>query len=162
MFKGHPLKSYVVYSVTAAIVYSIAAFIYLRNDTFRSAWVLFIGNALFACCIVAFIFSLNRKENENASIGKMVFAGHITTVMGIIISCIIAIILFFLLPEISYGAEHGGINATLHHAPPQLRSGKRNEYLLTLMLNAVIGNISAGSVISIILPWATKKNSDKQ
>ncbi len=157
MLRGHPIKSYLRYSVTAAILYSIVGYIFIHNETFRSAWILFIGNVLFACCIAAFILSYNKRRKQDASAGTMVFAGHITTVMGIIIACIICILIFFLLPGAG-GSGHTGANEVLNNAAPQLQSGARDQYLLTLIMDAIVGNVSAGSFISIILPYTAKRN----
>lgn len=157
MFKGHPLKSYLVYSVAAAIAYCIIAFMFLNYGSFRYTWILFIGNMLFACCIVTFILLYNNKRNGNAKVGTMVFAGHITTVMGIIIACIICVILYYLVPSF-HTIANAPTSDVLKNPAPQLRSGKTNEFLLTLILNAVVGNISAGSFISIILPYGAKRN----
>ncbi len=156
MFKDHPVKAYLRYSIIAAVLYSIVAFFFIRDETFRSSWILFIGNMLFACCIVAFILLYNKSRKENASIGTMVFAGHLTTVMGIIIACIICLVLFFLMPAASHTVRQ--TNDAVNNAPAQLQSGERNEYLLALLMSAIIGNVSAGSFISIILSYAAKRN----
>src|SRR5258705_5961074 len=97
MFKDHPIKSYLIHSFAAAIMYCITVFIFIRNATFTSSWMLYIGNIFFACCIVVFILLYNKKRKENASIGTMIFASLITTVIGIIISCMISLILFWMI-----------------------------------------------------------------
>ena len=154
MFKDHLIKSYLVYSFAAAIMYCITVFIFIRNATFTSSWILYIGNMFFACCIVVFILLYNKKRKENASIGTMIFAGLITTIIGIIIACLISVILFWLIA----GESHEVQQNVLNNAPPQLESGKRNDFLLVLIINAVIGNVSAGSFVSIILSYAAKRN----
>ncbi len=154
MFKGQQIRSYIPYSVAAAILYSIIAYIFIHNQTFRSAWLLFIGNILFACCIAVFILSFNKKRKNDGNTGSMVLAGHITAVMGILLSCVLCILIFFLLPV---GGETGA-SKVLNNAAPQLQSGERNQYLLMLIADAVIGNISASSFISIILPYTAKRN----
>ncbi len=155
MFKNHPLKSYLAYSVAAALLYSIAAFIFIRKETFNSSWILYIGNALFGLCIAAFIILYNRKRKENASTDAMIVAGLITTVMGIIIACTISLVLFLLMSDISHPLQQADV---LNNAPPQMESGKRNQFLLSLFMSAIIGNVSAGSFISIIIPYAAKRD----
>jgi hypothetical protein len=151
MLKDHSIKSYLVYSVIAALLYSVAAYIFIRNETFDSSWMLYVGNALFGCCIVTFIILYNKKRKENASTGTMITAGHITTVMGIIITCIIILFLFFLV----HGVHQADV---LNDTPPQMESGKRHQFLLALFMNAVIGNVSVGSFVSLIVSYAVKRD----
>jgi len=68
---------------------------------------------LFACGIVVFILLYNKKRKENAGIGTMIFAGLITTLMGIIISCIISVVLFWIIA----GASHEVQQNVLNNAP---------------------------------------------
>jgi hypothetical protein len=154
MFKNYPVKSYLAYSVTAAFVYSIATYLFIRNETFNFLWVLYIGNALFGCCIVAFIILYNKKRKENASAGTMIGAGHITTIAGVVIACLITSLLFFFMPLLSHPVQDGILNNT----PPQMGSGTRHEFLLSLLMNTVIGNMAAGSFVSVIISYAAKQD----
>src|SRR5688500_19518694 len=97
MFKKHPIKSYLVYSVAAALLYAVLVYLFIRNETFTSSWILFIGNALFGCCIAVFIGLYNKRRKENASTETMMVAGHITTVMGVVVACIISLCLLFVM-----------------------------------------------------------------
>ena len=155
MLKNHSIKSYLVYSAIAALLYSVAAYILIRNETFDSSWILYIGNALFGCCIVTFIVLYNKKRKENASTGTMITAGHITTVMGVIIACIITLLLFFLVHGVQHSIQQTDV---LNDTPPQMESGKRHQFLLALFMNAVIGNISVGSFVSLIVSYAVKRD----
>ena len=155
MFKNHSIKSYLVYSVIAALLYSVVAYLFIRNQTFSSSWILYIGNALFGCCIAVFIILYNKKRKENAGTGTMIAAGHMVTVMGVIIACIISLVLFLLMSDISHPLQQTDV---LNNVPPQMESGKRNQFLLSLFVNAVIGNVSAGSFISLIISYAVKRD----
>jgi hypothetical protein len=155
MFKNHLIKSYLVYSILAALLYSVTAYIFIRHETFNFSWILYLGNALFAVCIVVFIMLYNNRRKENARAETMITAGHITTIMGVVIACVITSLLFFLVPGI-----HTVVGQTdvLSNAPPQMESGKRHQFLLSLLMNAVIGNVAAGSFVSIVIPYAAKKD----
>ena len=155
MLKNHSIKSYLVYSLVAALLYSILAYLFIRNQTFNSSWMLYIGNALFGCCIAVFIILFNKKRKENASIETMIVAGHIVTIMGIIIACLISLLLFLLMSEVSHPLQQTDV---LNNAPPQMESGKRNQFLLSLFLNAVIGNVSVGAFLSLIISYASKRD----
>ena len=155
MFKNHSVKSYLVYSVCAALLYSIFAYLFIRNQIFNSSWLLYIGNALFACCVAVFIILFNKKRKENASTATMIVAGHIVTITGIIIACIICLFLFLLMSDISHPLQQADV---LNNAPPQMESGKRNQFLLSLFLNAIIGNLSFGAFTSLIISYSVKRD----
>jgi len=155
MFKNHPVKSYLIYSVIAALLYSVVAYLFIRNQTFTSSWILYIGNALFGCCIAVFVISYNKKRRENASVGTMIAAGHITTVMAVIIVCIISLLLFLLISYVSHPSQQTEV---LSNAPPQMESGERHQFLLSLFMNAIIGNVAAGSFVSLIISYAAKRD----
>jgi hypothetical protein len=155
MLKNHSIKSYLVHSIFAALLYSIFSYLFIRNQIFNSSWLLYAGNALFGCCVATFIILFNRKRKENASTDTMMAAGLIATVMGTIIACIIALLLFLLMSDISHPLQQTDV---LNNAPPQMESGKRNQFLLSLFLNAIIGNVSFGAFISLIISYAVKRD----
>ncbi|MEP6595625.1 MAG: hypothetical protein ABJA71_06740 [Ginsengibacter sp.] len=155
MLKNHPIKSYLVYSVPAALLYSVLAYLFIRNQTFNSLWILYIGNALFGCCIALFVILYNKRRKENASTETMMVAGNITTIMGVIIACIISVLLFLLMSDVSHPLQQTEV---LNNAPPQMESGKRNQFLLSLFMNAIIGNVSVGAFISLIISYAAKRD----
>lgn len=157
MFKAHPLLKYLPYSVAAAILYCIPAVIYLRSDAFAASYLLYIGNMLFGLCIAVFIWFYNKRRKENANAGIMIFAGHITAVIGIIIACIICILLLLVFaPDVFHSKP---AVETLQNAPAQLQSRNRG-FITILFMNAVIGNFSAGSFISLILPYTVKRDQE--
>lgn len=152
MFKGHNIRSYVKYSVAAAILYCIGAFIFLQHRSFSASWVLYIGNMLFAFAIAAFILAFNRKRGENAGAGKMILAGHITTVIGIFFCVGISLVLLLFVPGV-YTAP----GAMLQKAPPQM-ANPGHEVMTTLIINAILGNFFGGAFISVMLSSTVKKD----
>src|SRR5437870_7263021 len=94
IFKNHPLKKYMIYSVIAAVAYLIVAGFFISYGSFTAIWLLYVGNMLFALTIAIFILIFNRKRKENASAGLMISAGHITTVMGILIVCALILLTY--------------------------------------------------------------------
>lgn len=159
MFQKKFLASYIKYGVAAAILYCITVIIFLKSADFTSTWWLFVGNALFLCAIVAHVLAFNRLRNENDSTQNLVAAGHIATVVGIILSCIItAILLFSFVPDIF---SAGKSDTVLENAPAQTGSGKTNGLIFILAMNTIIGNFCGGSVASIIVPFTAIRNQMK-
>jgi hypothetical protein len=159
MFKKQYITSYLIYGLLAAIAFCIAAAFYLRTPEFRDTWLLFLGNALFLVVISVYILLVNRKNNENASTQNMNAAGHIVTIVGVLLSSIICFILLMLFVPDLFSA--GATDTVLEDSPAQTRGGKTDGLVFMLFMNAIIGNFAAGSFASIILPYAAKRDQKK-
>lgn len=159
MFKKEYLSSYLTYGVLAAILFSIPMIIFLSSAKFSSTWWLYIGNVLFLLSIVFFMLSFNKKKGEDPSTQTMVAAGHMTTITGIIISIIIAVIaLLIFVPDIF---SSGQSDSVLENAPSTTGTGKTHGMIFMIFMNAVIGNLVAGSVPSILLSYTAKRDQTK-
>lgn len=155
IFNNHPFLKYFRFSIVSAVLYCIMVAIFIKDDAFSSSWKLYLGNILFAIVIAVFIYMYNVNRGMNAKAQVMVFAGHITAVMGILLSCVIIILLFsFLRPNVF----HLMINnpASMENAPASLQGNARGLMLIVFM-DAIFGNIAAASFISIILPFTAKR-----
>lgn len=148
------------YALTAAVLYSIPMAIFVHSANFNSIYFLYMGNAFFLAGIVFFLYRYNKKRADDASGSSMVIAGHITTAIGILMSCILALLVIFIFipnilqPEIP--------DKVLQNAnPSQPAPGKTHGLLLIIFMNAIIGNLCTGSFTSIILPYSLKKNQTK-
>jgi hypothetical protein len=77
----------------------------------------------------------------------MLYAGDIVSVLGILISCLVLLVIIFTIKPSFFhaGLQTGGSAGT----------GLMNPGF-SLFLNAVIGNISAGSFASIITSYASR------
>lgn len=139
-------KPYLVYGLLGAIVYCIPVAVFLSDPGFRNAWLLYLGNLLFLFAIVAFLFRFNKKRSENASSLVMLAAGHIATAAGIIISCILA---FLLLVILVHGAD-------------DVLSDKTRGINFMVFATAIIGNLSTGSFVSIVFPFALKADQTRE
>jgi len=155
MLKAHQLGTYIKFSIAAAILYLVTAWIYISDSSFNEIWLLFLGNMLFASVIAVFVLRYNHNRKERASTVMMVAAGHITAVMGILISCFVCFILLLILSPDVFRVS--GVDTTLQDAAPQLENGRTNGYVFVLFANAIIGNISSSSFVSILLPFAATK-----
>jgi formate/nitrite transporter FocA (FNT family) len=150
MFKQHHILSYAKYSLLAAIAYSVMASVYIHQQTFSQSWLLYIGNALFALAIAFFLVFDNRRRNINVGTTTMITAGHLATIMGVILSAIITLALLAILAPNVYSVS--GNSTILENAPPQSLGRAHHGLFMQLLMNAIIGNIVAGFFISVLLP----------
>lgn len=152
MFKKEYLLSYIKWGVIAAIVYCALMLFFIKSDEFSSTYLLYIGNVLFLVVIAIYMLSFNKSKGENASTQTMTAAGHIATIVGIIISCIVAAIaLSIFLPS----------NSVIEDAPAATGTGKTHGLIFIVFMNAIIGNLVGGSFASIILPFSARKDQTK-
>jgi hypothetical protein len=159
MFKKELLISYLKTAVIATLVFCIPMIIFLKSSDYKDTYWLFIGNFLFLGVVAWYVWSLNKRSGENASTQTMRARGHIVTVFGIILSCIVAAIaLSIFVPDIF---SSGQSNTVLEDAPAQTGTGKTHGLVFLLFMNAIIGNFCGGSIASILIPITARKNQTK-
>lgn len=159
MFKKELLISYIKTAVIATLFFSIPMIVFIKSANYNNSYWLFIGNFLFLFVIAFYVWSLNKKQGENASTQTMRARGHIATVFGIILSCIVAVIaLFIFIPSIF---NSGQSDTVLQNAPSQTGVGKTHGMVFLLFMNTIIGNFCGGSIASILLPITARKNQTK-
>lgn len=159
MFKKDYLSSYLMYGIIAALLFCVPMIIFISSAQFSKTYWLYVGNFLFLLSIVFFMLSFNKKKGEDTSTQTMVAAGHITTITGIIISLIVAIIaLVIFIPDIF---NSGQSDTVLENAPSNTGTGKTHGLVFMLFLNTIIGNLVAGSVPSILLSYTAKRDQTK-
>lgn len=159
MFKKEYLPSYLMYGFLAALLFCVPMFIFVSSAKFSNTWWLYVGNVLFLLGIVFFMLRFNKKKGEDTSTQTMVAAGHITTAIGIIISIIAAIIaLLIFVPDLF---NSGQSDKVLENAPAATGTDKTHGMIFMMFMNAVIGNLVAGSVPSILLSYTAKKDQTK-
>ena len=143
MLKKFPIKSFLIYGIISSVVYLIPAIIFIERETYASIWLLFLGNAFFLCSVFTFMLVYKKPSDKNTVKLFMLYAGHIVSVLGIVISCVLLLVIVLI------------IKPSLFHAGVQNISGGTN-LAFSLFVNAVIGNISAGSFASIITAYASR------
>ena len=72
---------------------------------------------------------------------------------------ITSFLLLIFAPDVFFSVQHS--SEVLHHSPANLQGANRG-FLLVLFMNTVIGNISVSSFISIILPYAAKRDQTEE
>jgi hypothetical protein len=160
MIKGHNILWYLRFSLLAALLYAPPMAYYLWSSRFSDIWILYIGNVLFGLVIAWFLLKFNDTRGKGASSMKMSIAGHMTAVMGIIISCIFCTILLLILAPSAFGDPAS--EDVLKNAPAQMASSKMKGLVSILFLDAVVGNFSTGSFVSILFPFTITKRQEGQ
>jgi ABC-type Fe3+-siderophore transport system permease subunit len=159
MFKKELFRYYITTAVTATLAFGIPMVVFLKSADYNSTYFLFIGNILFLTVIALFVWSLNKRQGENASTQSMRAAGIIATICGIVLSVIVAAIaLFLFVPDIFNGGQS---DIVLQHAPSQTGTGKTHGLVFLLFMNTIIGNFCGGSIASILIPITARKNQTK-
>jgi hypothetical protein len=153
-------KPYLIYGLLGAVVYLIPVIIFLSNPDYSQAWLLYLGNLLFLFVIVAFLYAFNRKRSENAGTMAMLAAGHIATAFGVVISCLLAFILLIIM--VPGYLEPGITDKVLTGEPANTTYDKTRGLSFMVFITAIIGNISAGSFVSIIFPFAMKADQTRE
>ena len=154
MFRHVHWPVFLKHGLIAAVVYCIPAFVFIKHALFGDAWVLYLGNFLFLIVVVVFLIRFNDKRKDNASSVSMFAAGHLVTAIGVVISCVICSILLILLVP---GLLHPGqTEKILRGTPANSIHDKTNGLAFMVFANAVIGNISTGSFVSIVFPFSLK------
>lgn len=153
-------KHYIKYGSLAAIVYSIAVSFFCRDASFKETWLLFAGNLGYMIIIAASLFSFNRQNRDNAGTVPMLAAGHITTIAGIIIACLLCFIL--LLIYVPGFIESGTPSKLMQDEPVNIVRGKTNGLVFMVFMSATMGNFVAGFAASIIFSFTLKRNQTKE
>lgn len=151
---------YIKFAALAAIVYCIPVFFFLRDATYSSAWLLYLGNLLFLFPIMFFLIRFNQLRKQNASSVAMLTAGHIATAIGIVIACILCFILILLM--VPGWLDAGSADKVLQQAPANTVDDKTKGLAFMVFSDAIVGNVSAGSFISIIYPFTLKGDQTRE
>jgi hypothetical protein len=156
MFSKRQILSYLAYAIPAAIVYCIVAGIFLYNDTYNLSYLLYIGNVLFGIVILFYLLNYNKKRDKNSKAKYMVASGHITAVIGILISCVVIFILMAVIHPNAYEAVSPTSKALAR--PAAGLKGDTHPLIYVLFMDAVFGNIGISSFLSFMLPFTAKSD----
>lgn len=155
MFRRIHWSQYFIFALPAAILYCVPVFIFIRQSVFSQSWLLYLGNFLFMIMVIAFLINFNRKRDQNASSITMLLAGHITTIMGMIMALVFALILLAILVPGELSAGQAG--QVLSQTPANATDDKTNGLNFQVIMDALLGNFAIGSFVSIIFPFTIKR-----
>ena len=153
------MMSIIGYGILAAALFSVPMIYFIHSARFQDIYLLFIGNVLFGAAVSLFMLRHIAVKKEGGSTASMAMVGHLVAIFGIVISCIIAFIaLSVFIPDIF---SSGKADTVLMQSPSQQRGGKTDGLVLAIFMNAIIGNISAGSFVSLIFAYTAKVNQTR-
>lgn len=156
MFRAFNLARNLTFGAIAAILFCIPVFFYIRQASYKESWLLYVGTMLFFAVIVLYNLRFNQLRNNNANTVTHSFASHITTAIGVIISCLICFILLsVMIPGYLGSGPAAKVDTT---APPNTVADKTNGLSFHVFIAATIFNFSFGSFAGIMLPFTIKKN----
>ncbi len=150
------VRDYFLYGIIAAILYLLPTLYLLFANKYQNLYLLFIGNALFMATIYYYNYHLTMHPYEGKRAVSMLAAGHLATVVGTILSVVIVIITMFIFFPHMFSA-HPAVQV-LAHANSEATTQYPSGFLFMILLDAILGNATAGSFVSILASFANKKN----
>lgn len=159
MFKKIDIRSTLISATIAAVLYSTLAGIFIYLASYRYSSLLYFGSVLFG--IVMWIHTIrdNKKRGENESTVALIFASNMTTVAGVIISCLICFcLLAILVPGYLSSATP---DKTFVGEPVNIIKDKTDGLSFEVFMSATIINYSVGAFVGLILPFYSKRNQTR-
>jgi len=155
MLKKVNLVSSLRAGALAAFLFSMPAVVFILSADYTLSWLLYVGSFMFLVVIWVHIMQEHHKRKENESTVSLVFASHITTIIGVFISCIICFILMLIFVP---GYLSGRPDRLLSDEPANTVIDKTGGLGAHVFIVATLVNFTVGSFTSIILPFYAKRN----
>lgn len=141
------------YAIVPAILYCIPVLFFIKEDTYRDTWLLYLGNGIFLACLFILKVVYNSKRNNNVPI---TYNGWVVTFIGIIFSCILVVFLLILfLPMVNH---INSIREDLQQTPAAISDRNIYDLWFILFASAIIGNLCAGAFATLIAKGALAKD----
>ena len=141
------------FGIVSAILYCIPVIFFLKDRRFSDSWLLYLGSALFLLCVFVFGIMYGGK-NANS---KKAYDGFVVTILGVIFSCLLLLILTFILTPDVFGI--GSSDDVLQHTPAAISKKGEHGILFMMLANALIINFCAG-VFAVIM--TRSKNAENK
>lgn len=159
MIKKMNLVSSFTYGAIAAVLACIPIFFYIRDASYTQSWLIYVGSFFFAIVIAIHTLRENKKRGGNESTVFMVAESHVTTLIGVVIACIIC---FLLLTALVPGyLSEGPAGKVMTDAPANSQEDKTNGLSFKVFMGAILFNFSMGSFVGIVFPFYSKRNQKK-
>ncbi|SKA18584.1 hypothetical protein [Sediminibacterium ginsengisoli] len=157
-FDRRHISEYLLYGGLAAVLYSLTVWYYLWKAEYESSWIAYLGSGLFMLVIMWYNIRLTQRRSDYKSAVKMMFAGHLAAITGVMLSVIISMLLCYsYIPGFMSGDSQ---DAFLDNAPAGLNVNNSGT-LLMIFLPATIGNLGAGAFISLVISYVIKPDQTK-
>lgn len=158
-FDRKHLLEYLLYGFIGAFLYTIPLFFYLKSNRYENSYYLYIGNALFFLAVFFYNVRLLYRPYDKRRAVSMLMAGHLVTLAGIILSVVCCLVMMLLFYKGLFAARP--VDTLLANAPANSEMHHPSDWLFMIFINAIICNFGAGSLISVLVSYAGKKNQTK-
>ena len=153
MFKKAELVKLSKYAIIPAVLYCIPLLFFIKDETYRQTWLLYLGNALFLVSLFIICIVTSRQKNTTSPTSTN---GWTITIIGTIFSCVLTL---FILLALVPGVFHlGSANEVIQQTPAAITKKNAHDLLFMLFANAIIGNFSAGTFATLIARSASQKD----
>ena len=160
MLKKVNLVTTLTAAAIAALLFCIAVFAYIRQADYNQTWLLYLGS--FAFMVVIWVHTMRdskKRANNDESTVALVFASHVATILGVVISVLVS---FILLSVFVPGyLEAGNTAKALEQVPANMVHDKTEGLSFIVIMAASVINFAAGSFGGIILPFYLKRNQTR-
>ena len=151
-------RDYFLYGGAAAILFVLPVWYFLARADYEQSWVVYSGTILFMFAIMAYAIRLVRLPQDQKSAVGMLMAGHLVILTGILLSVLFSGILCLVyIPGFMSGHSADGF---LQNTPSGLNRNNTGT-VFQVFVPATLGNLGAGSFISVIISYALKPNQTK-
>lgn len=155
IYNKEHLKEYITYGLICAIAYMLPVMYFLYDNKYENFYFIYIGNLLFMFGILLYVSRLLSRPYDGKRAVSMMVEGLFTTIIGVIISCILLLVSIFLFfPTMLPMAA----NKVIENAPETMQTNHPSDLLLMVMINTIIVNVGVGALMSVIVAYAGKKN----
>jgi hypothetical protein len=158
MLKKLNKKATLITGIIAGILFCIPAFIYIRSANYENTWMLYMGSFLFMIAVWIHTMIESKRRDDNESTVALMFASHMGTMVGIVVSCILCFLLLSLFVPGYLSSSHP---KTLVEEPANIIHDKTDGLSFNVFMAATVVNFSVGSFTAIVLPFMLKKNQTR-
>jgi hypothetical protein len=160
MFQRLHLPSSLLFGAIAAFAFCVPMIYFIISANYTDTWWLFLGNLLFLIVVSIYMLVFTKRKYENPNTTLLLAAGHLVTVIGCIIASLFAFILLIIFVPGIFGS--GASEKVLEGAPAHTEGGKTDGLIMFVFMSAIIGNVSAGSAVSLVLAYTAKRDQTKE
>lgn len=153
------VRQYLLYGSIAAVFYIIPYIIFLIRDEYEEFYFLFIGTGLFMFAIFFYTLRLIKQPYDKKRTLSMIFAGHLATLVGVLMCTILVVIIFLIFHPDLFSTPSP--DTIVKDMPAHMRSNQPLEVLMPIMFTTILANFGVGSFISIVSAYAGKLNQTK-
>lgn len=158
VFNRQHAKEYFLYGGAAALLFAAPVWYFLARAEYEQSWVVYGGCILFMFAIMAYSIRLTKRGADRKSAVRMLMAGHLAVLTGILLAVFFSGVLCLVyIPGFMSGHSADGF---LQHAPPGLNRNNTGT-VFQVFFPATLGNLGAGSFISVIISYVLKPNQTK-